>query len=355
MLHNNVYHFFMSASTPSGFVSHFSELTSYPSPHLIKGPSGSGKSTLIKRAASALSADGGCELIHCSADKDSLDAVILEKSGATFIDATPPHTLDAALPQVKEKVISLYDFFDPEKLAEKKCEIERAAHEEELLAQKYTAFIKAAGLLLSSNERIYSRFINREKLSNFLSRLCSREIKKHGGKGGLKMRYLSTISENGIFMLTDTARKMCSRIYAIDDPSGAASGIILEGLCEYAVLAGYTVYCCLCPLSDSSRIDHILIPELSLGFMTSNKFHPITDSDIKKIHTSRFYDREKLYDYLTRTSFQTRAAREMLKEAALLNAKKLKVHQRLEGYYVDACDFYGRDKYFDSFTQKLKP
>lgn len=354
MLHNNqVYHFFMSASTPSGFVSHFSDLTNYRHPHLIKGPSGSGKSTLIKRAVSTLSSDGVCELIHCSADKDSLDAAILEKNGVTFIDATPPHTLEPALPRVKDKVISLYDFFDGKKLVQSKTEILKAADEEELLRQKYTAFIKAAGMLLSSNERIYSRFINREKLSNFLSRLCSREIKKRGGNGELKIRYLSTISENGVFMFTDTARKMCSRIYAIDDTNGAVSGIILEGLCEYALSAGYTVYCCLCPLSDSGRIDHVLIPELSLGFMTSNKFHPINDKDIKKIHTSRFYDREKLYDYTTRTSFQLKAARELLKEAAGLNAKRHKAHQQLESYYTDACDFGARDKYFENIIADL--
>ncbi len=355
MLHNSqVYHFFMSASTPNGFVSHFSTLAKCERPCLIKGPSGSGKSTLIKRAVCSLSDNGVCELIHCSADKDSLDAAILEKNDICFIDATPPHALEPTLPQVKDKVVSLYDFFDSEILCSKKKEILKAADEEELLVQKYMAFIKAAGMLLSSNERIYSRFINREKLSNFLSRLCSREIKKRGGKGELKLRYLSTISENGVFMFTDTAKKMCSRLYAIDDLSGAASGIILEGICEYAISAGYTVYCCLCPLSDSGRIDHVLIPELSLGFMTSNKFHPINDKEIKKIHTSRFYDREKLYDYSTRTSFQTKAAREMLKEAALLNAKKLKAHKYLESYYTAACDFQARDRYFDSFVEKLK-
>ncbi|MBQ8868585.1 MAG: hypothetical protein IJ027_02555 [Oscillospiraceae bacterium] len=354
MLHNSqVYHFFMSASTPNGFISHFPSIDCTQR-HLLKGPSGSGKSTLIKRAISTISSDGVCELIHCSADKDSLDAAILDKKGICFIDATPPHSLEPVLPQVKDKVISLYDFFDSEILSSKKDEILKAADEEELLLQKYTAFIKAAGMLLSSNERLCSRFINKEKLSNFLSRLCSREIKKRGGKGKLKLRYLSTISENGVFMFTDTAKKMCSRLYAIDDASGAVSGIILEGLCEFALSAGYTVYCCLCPLSDSGRIDHILIPELSLGFMTSNKFHPITDKEIKKIHTSRFYDREKLYDYSTRTSFQLKAAREMLKEAAAFNAEKLRAHQRVESCYTAACDFKARDKYFDGFTEKLK-
>ena len=352
MLHNDqVYHFFMSASTPSGFVSHFPSIDC-TTRYLLKGPSGSGKSTLIKRAVSSQFSGGVCELIHCSFDKDSLDAAILEQNDAAFIDATPPHTLEPKAAIAKDKVISLYDFFDADALSKNKAEIERLYDEEELLAQKSAAFIKAAGMLLSSNERLYARFLEKEKLRNFISRLCSREIKKKGGRGEIKTRYLSTICDSGVFMFTDTAKKMCSRLYAIDDRSGAASGIILESICKAAIGAGYSVYLCPCPLSDSGRIEHILIPELSLGYLTSNKFHPIKDEDIKKIHTSRFYDSEALYNYTVRASFQTRAARELLKEAALLNAKKLNAHAQLESYYTGACDFEARDKYFDNAIAK---
>ena len=348
MLHNDqVYHFFMSASTPSGFVSHFPSIDC-ENRYLLKGPSGSGKSTLIKRAVSSRLNGGVCELIHCSFDKDSLDAAILEKDSIAFIDATPPHTLEPRAAIAKDRVISLYDFFDTETIRKNKSEIERLCDEEELLSQKSAAFIKAAGMLLSSNERLCSRFLEKEKLLNFISRLCSREIKKRGGRGEIKTRYLSTISEKGVFMFIDTAKKMCSRLYAIEDKSGAASGIILEGICKAAANAGYSVYLCPCPLSDSGRIEHILIPELSLGYLTSNKFHPIKDDAIRKIHTSRFYDADALYSYSARTNFQTRAAREMLKEAALINAKKLKIHTRLESFYIAACDFNWRDRYFDS-------
>ncbi len=348
MLHNDkVYHFFMSATAPSGFISRFPSIDCKKR-YLLKGPAGSGKSTLIKRAVSSQFKNGVCELIHCSFDKDSLDAAILEENDIAFIDATPPHILEPRAAVAKDKVISLYDFFDANKLSKNSAEIEHLCDEEEFLSQKSLAFIKAAGMLLSSNERLSARFLEREKLKNFITRLCSREIKKKGGIGEIKTRYLSTLSENGVFMFTDTAQKMCSRLYCVEDKSGAASGIILEGICKAAVLAGYSVYCCPCPLSDSGRIEHVLIPELSLGYLTSNKFHPIKDEGIKKIHTSRFYDSDALYNYSTRTSFQTRAAREMLKEAAMLNAKKLKIHAQLESFYVNTCNFDARDQYFDS-------
>ena len=56
-MNENIYHFFMSAYTPNGFVSHFNELNNpqkYKRAYLIKGGTGSGKSTLIKKAAAEL-------------------------------------------------------------------------------------------------------------------------------------------------------------------------------------------------------------------------------------------------------------------------------------------------------------
>ena len=335
MLHNNnAYHFFMAATTPKGVISNFPELSKQNdrTNFLIKGPSGSGKSTLIKAAIGAVKTDYDCELIHCSADKNSLDAAIFSEPSVSFIDATPPHIIEPVLPQVKDRVISLYDFFSSEMLSKNKEQIVKEQFLEQMYSERYSSFIKAAGLLISSNERLCSRCIQKEKLSNFLNRLCSREIKKKAVPAPkLKKRFLSTITKDGIFMFTDTAKKMCDRLYAINDKFGAVSSVILEAICGCALNAGYTVYCCLCPLSDSLKIDHILIPELSLGFMTSNRFHPVSEDSIKNIHTSRFYDSQMLRERSVRTNFQHRAARELLKEAAVCSEKRLEHHKKNRG------------------------
>ena len=354
---NNVYHFFMSATTPKGFVSHLSSLANqmeYKNSLIIKGGAGSGKSTLIKRTAEKLKNENYCELIHCSADPSSLDAAVFKETSLTVIDATAPHIVEPTLPGLAHKVVSLYNFFDNKKLDEYKSEIYRAAEGEEIYQRRAHSFLRAAGMLLSSNEKLAARCINKEKLINFITRFCAREIKgKKAGVGSVKIRYLSAVSENGILMYTDTAEKMCKKIIKIDDTNSAAAPLILEGVSKTATMAGYDVYVCLCPLSDSDKIDHLLIPELSLAVMTSNKFHPVQIENAKTVHTSRFYDREKLSEYTMRTSFQRRAARELLKEASVFLKKRLECHRRLDNYYVQACDFEERDKYFDSFIEEF--
>lgn len=347
----NAYHFFMSATTSGGFVSNFGELVDenrYKRVYLIKGGAGSGKSTLIKKAAEKASlTQNRLELIHCSADPDSLDAAIL--GDTTILDATFPHMTEPCLPGVFERMVTLYDCFDNAVLRQNETDIRRALGDEEINKSRADSFIRAAGLLLYSNESIAARCINSEKLSGFIARLCMREIKKAKTyKSEQRKRYLSALSGDGVFMFTDTAQKLCSRLFVINDDNGAVSGIILDGLLRAALSAGHIVYSCACPLSKSGRIEHLFIPELSLGFMTSNKFHPIELSAAKTIHTSRFLDKEKMRQYSYRTSFQRKAARELLKEAAGFLSRRLSAHKRLEEFYAQACNDSLRKEVCDS-------
>lgn len=88
-------HFFLGANTPQGFVSRFDQLAAPDEgwrEFIIKGGPGTGKSTLMKKVAAELSpACKSVELIHCSSDVDSLDAVIAHDIKTAIADATPPH------------------------------------------------------------------------------------------------------------------------------------------------------------------------------------------------------------------------------------------------------------------------
>lgn len=345
----NIYRFFISAVTPNGFVSFMPELVDekkHSQICLIKGGAGSGKSTLIKKAATLVDSENA-EFIYCSLDPESFDAAVFDEK-LSIVDATPPHSVEPYLSGAVHKVLSLYDFFNNKKLSQNKAEIIRLYAVEKELSARKNALVRAAGMLLSSNESLASRCVNVEKLTNYITRLALREIKgSKSSKGEVKNRFLSTITENGLYTFTDTAEKLCDKIYIIDDDNGAVSGIICESILKMAVKEGYSVYACRCPMSVSSRIDHVFIPELRLGFMTSNKFHPVNVEHYKVIHTSRFMDKEKMQEYSYRATFQKKAARELLSEAARYSGLIVKKHSELEKFYVDACNFNARDRYFE--------
>ena len=72
--------FFLGANSPYGFISIFNNLY-YPEEdwfaYIIKGGPGTGKSTLMKKLAKEANLRGiNTELIYCSSDPSSLDAVI---------------------------------------------------------------------------------------------------------------------------------------------------------------------------------------------------------------------------------------------------------------------------------------
>ncbi len=355
----NVYKFFITAQTPSGFKSYIDELANpsvYNKLYVIKGCAGSGKSTFIKKATSVLRNDNSVtELIYCPSDVTSLDAAIFKEQKIAFADATNPHILEPGFLGFFERVVSLYDYYDNLKLVEIKDEIEKVSKIEEMHQKRSENFIKAAGFLLSSNQSIASRCILNDKLVNFITRLCIREIKKTDNKDPLlHKRYLSTITGDGIFMFSDTIEKICDKLYVIEDEYGAVSGMVLKAVEKMALSMGYEVYSCICPLSLSEKIEHLFVPKLNLGFTTSNKFHPYKNAYYKKIRTDRFLDKEMLSRYSYRVGFQRKAARELLLEAAEFKKLWLQEHKELERLYLSACDFEKREKYMDEILTELK-
>ena len=86
--------YFLGANSKDGFYSLYHELIDLKQAnrlYIIKGGSGSGKSTFMKSLANRLKDKSRIEYIHCSADPDSLDAVVLCDLGCAIVDGTAPH------------------------------------------------------------------------------------------------------------------------------------------------------------------------------------------------------------------------------------------------------------------------
>ena len=120
MSENAPIRFFLGSNSPQGFVSRFDQLDfGDPEWHtfLIKGGPGCGKSSFMKQIAAVF--EHRCphmELICCSSDPDSLDAVILPEWKVSIADATAPHVLEPKYPAMSESILSLGDYLDPLRL-----------------------------------------------------------------------------------------------------------------------------------------------------------------------------------------------------------------------------------------------
>lgn len=86
--------YFLGANSPKGFYSLYDQLIDRDSAravYIFKGGAGCGKSTCMRRVAEAAREAGEePELIFCSGDPGSLDAVVLDGSGVALVDGTAP-------------------------------------------------------------------------------------------------------------------------------------------------------------------------------------------------------------------------------------------------------------------------
>ena len=141
--------YYLGANTPLGFRSDYDSL--FLNPHLsqvliLKGGPGCGKSTLMKALAEHGASLGlGVELVPCSSDPDSLDAVILPQAGLALVDGTAPHVTEPPLCGCGGNYLNLGRFYRDEAVAALRPALEQAKADNAACYPRAYAALGAAG------------------------------------------------------------------------------------------------------------------------------------------------------------------------------------------------------------------
>ena len=306
--------FFLGATTPAGFKGYFEPLRREPGMQmvLIKSGPGCGKSTLMKQLARrAIQQGEPVECIHCASDPDSFDGVIFVRQRRAIVDATAPHTIEPDAPGADEVVLSLYHTIQADALR---------PHAEEVKA-------------------LFACSANFEKVRRYVKRLCTRLLPRTENTAREELRLLSAVTPKGEVFYQHTAQALADRFIVFRDEYGAVSRLLLELIRAEALARGYHIITCPCAMHPEDKIDHILIPELRLAFLTDNRWHPVQLPGMQAVRCTRFLDRENLAGYRARLRFNERAAAELLEQATALMAQAKSCHDELETYYRTTVDF----------------
>ena len=334
--------FFLGATTPAGFKGYFEPLRHEPGMqmYLIKSGPGCAKSTLMKRLARAAEQRGELtQRIHCASDPDSLDGVILPGQHRAIVDATAPHVVEPDAPGADEVVVSLYHTIDTEKLHQCTDEVKALFARNALLRSRAARYIASAGSLLLDSRRAEACSANFDKVRRYVKRLCTRVMPRTEGIGSEELRLLSAVTPKGEMFYQGTAQALADKFIVFRDDYGAVSRLLLELIRAEALTRGYHIITCPCAMHPEDKIDHILIPELKLAFLTDNRWHPVHLPSVQAVRCTRFLDRENLAAYRARLRFNERAAAELLEQASALMAQAKSCHDELETYYRAAVDF----------------
>ncbi len=349
--------FFLGANAPTGFYSLYDELLPLDLAQrvfLLKGGAGCGKSTLMRQVAAALEEDGErVEYIVCSGDPDSLDGVVFPDLGAAIVDATAPHIREPQLPGVVDSYIDLGRFYDHAALVPLRQDIARTTAGYRSHYGRAYRCLTAACQLISDDRELLTTPALEAKLHKRAKGIASRELKKTGrGPGRVTRRFLSSVNCRGHFCLFGTADALCSRVYELADSYGLGH-ILLEDLARAAVEAGYHVIACPSPLFPE-RLEHLLIPGLSLAFLTSAPGLSYPGRPYRRLRVDAMVEGETLKQYRPRLKLSARVSRSLIDEAVAALARAKAEHDELEKLYNPHVDFAGVEGQAQAVIEELK-
>jgi len=349
--------YFLAANSGEGFYSKFKE--NYDcfdgwQAFIIKGGPGTGKSSLMKKVAAKAEYNGyDTILCPCSSDPDSLDAVILPDKKIIILDGTAPHVVEPSFPGACENIINLGDCWDKTALYKNRNKIIDATLKNKLIHKTVSRYLLAAGQIFNDNIKLSEPYADNKHITDFATRLCKKTIPQKSAFIGTEwVRFIEGVTPKGIVCFSDTITDNYKHKIIFEDDYAVTAPLIMEIIRKYALAAGYEVITLKNPFLPSLIIDHILIPELSMAFLTENSYIRF-ECDERRIHSRRFLDVAAINRCRQKRRFNKKIFDELISTACLFLAQAKKTHDELESYYISSMDFGKTEIYVEKIWDTI--
>jgi len=346
--------FFPGGNTPGGFFSYFGEIAREGERTLcLKGASGSGKATFMKKAAAAFAARGcPVEYFWCSNDPASLDGIRVPGARTCIVDGTAPHVQDPALPVARDMLFDMAAFIDPAAVQPHREELARLSRTKKECCARAYAYLAAAWALHQDSARLRGQFLDRGKLNAcILEALGLFDGTGSPGKTGHTRRFFAdALTPEGFVNTLDSLTDLDTVVVLRGEP-GMGTDAFLEHMQRAAGLRGLDTER-LCRPLDPGAPEHLIVPELRLGFFTQNRLcrarFPAHAREIQfsdfihglETHSGALNYNEAMFDLLTGKAVQTLAAQRA-------------AHGRMEEIYIEGMDFDGLNRACEEMIARL--
>lgn len=358
-------HFFMASATPQGFFSLFDNLY-YPKDewfcYILKGGPGTGKSTIMKKIAENAQKLGiDTELIHCSSDPDSLDAVIFPKLKKCVADGTAPHILDPIYPGISDKIINLGNCWNEKKLQKNKLKLIDLFEKNKNFHKTASLFLRKIEDIQKSKNNLIEQYIDTKKLEKSFEKIFKSTFKDvtttKTTKSHENLRFLDATTPIGHRFFSETVSSYAENIYIIEDRYDLVANKILQKLREKIIEKNIEIISCPHALDPKNRLRAILIPSIKTAFVAKNpkteKFLSIEEKNHKKISTAKFWDLTALKLHKNIINFYDKIIFEFYEEAVANLDKALKTHQEIEKAYSLAMNYQKTEKIADKLISAI--
>lgn len=352
----NIKNYFPGGNTGKGFFSFYNYILPQETAKriiCIKGGPGTGKSSLMKNVGEFFKDRGySIEYHHCSSDNNSLDGVVIKGLNVAILDGTAPHVVDPKNPGAVDEVLNMGDCWNEEGFSKFREEIISHNKKVHNLFETAYRYLGAASKIYEDMEFINDNSFNMAKINKFIDDIKMAELKGNLSSVGEERHIFATaFTPLGIVTYINNLMEDYDKVYCLNGCTSKLRSKILYELGNTAIRNGYYVEFMHNPLVPS-EIEHILIPELSLSFVTANEINNLV-LDGKQIYLDNY----------TFNTFENSIKENLEKDKMIFNElignaisyiKNAKlVHDEMEKYYVPNMDFDKVNKTCDNVINKI--
>ena len=334
-------HYFPGNNTPQGFFSYYKYILGQREANriiCIKGGPGTGKSTFMKRIGEMFAKLGeDIDYLHCSADEDSLDGVILKNRRIALIDGTRPHITAPVTPGAVDKIINLGEFWNEEGIALNKDEIIDLNEDCSGWYRIAYNYLNAAKSVFKSLEEIYYKAVEDSEIYRVVADIVTSEYGEYPiclRPGRQKKFFAGAITPGGLVNYLRSLLDNIQKVYLVSVPEGFSNQSFMEVLKEGAVYRGFDTEVFYCPMGPDEKIDHIIVPQLSLAFITVNEYHDLEPWEL----FDEEEDSEEREKELTLIDISDYMKQHVLEENTLLMAELKEEYEILLGRAIKALE-----------------
>lgn len=349
-------HYFPGNNTPEGFFSYYRYILSQREANriiCIKGGPGTGKSTFLKKVAEKLvEAEESVDFLHCSADEGSLDGIVDVDRKIALVDGTSPHIMDPITPGAVDSIINFGDFWNDKKIADSKEDIISYNEETSRWYKIAYNYLAAAKNIYDSMAAINDEGIEIAEIYKMAADIIAEEYRKYDislHPGAVKKFFATGITWEGNISYVKSLLQNMKKIYLINVPEGYSNGSFMNVLMEGAVYRGFDVEAYYCPMDPQYKVEHLLVPELGLAFVTTNKWHDLEpweitgeEEQLREITMIDICDYQSAYFVEKNAGTLGKLSRlygSLLQEAMDALARAKENHDIVEKMYIRNMDF----------------
>ena len=309
----------------------------------IKGGPGVGKSSFMKRIGVAMVDKGfDAEYHHCSSDNHSIDGVLFPQIGVALIDGTAPHVVDPKNPGAVDEILHLGDFWKEDGMrANKRQILENNALVGKLFARAYQ-YLAAAKCIYDDMVVIHQEATNAAGVYLELEKIVAAEFAAwpiSDKMGKVRKLFASAITPGGLCNYLETIISSHKNIYIIKGAAGTGTQVLLSKVVEHAVRRGFDAEAYYCPMEPEHKVEHVVIPKLSLAFTTSNKYHSVDINTDKVVDLNGYIHKAVLEKHKDALKYDVETFDAILDKAVATIKKAKETHDVLETFYIPNMKF----------------